>query len=1426
MPSLEDSLSFEGAFPITFDLTGSDDLSVSSETPPLGVLNSNPSPSTVSSEAPTVSASPANDLTAVSNFASTTFTLAESLGNQPANDEQDGLNKLFRDGWIGQDHPPQLFSGLHGGDLKAPGPCTCSQCSLPPVDPRWIVTQTETLKGLPLTTLDLTQTFLLNSLPGANHTIYLDFNGHTTTGTPWNGAGRSSIVTPAFDIDGNPAGFSTTELERIQYIWQRVVEDFSPFNVNVTTQEPTLDRLIKSGTTDTAWGVRVAIGGSSYDWFGAGAGGVAYLNSFNWDSDTPTFVFTQQLGGDEKSTAEAISHEVGHTLGLYHDGRTSPSEGYYYGHGSGETGWAPIMGVGYYQNLTQWSKGQYLAANNTEDDLAIITTANGFGYRVDDTGDTLGTAKALTVSVTAVSASGIIERNTDVDFFSFTTGDGGISLTVTPSGRGPNLDILAELYNASGVLVARSNPADFLAASISATVSAGTYYLKVDGVGKGDPLGTGYTDYGSLGQYGITGTIISGTKTISIAKTTDGNEAGPVSSVFTLTRTGDLSSALTVNYTLAGTATPDVDYTGTTPNSVTFAAGSSTATFTLPTIDDSEVDPSETIITKITAPAGYTISGADTATATILDNEFTTYFWDDFANNSQGWTLGTEWQIGAATTSTGQNYGNPDPGTDNTPTADNGVAGVVIGGNASTALHGFYYLTSPIINTSTANQLFFEYARWLNSDYTPYMQNTVEIFNGSSWVNLLPNNFDDSPGVRDSAWTPQQFDISAHKSASTQIRFGFNVTDSDVYTVSSWNLDDVKIYGDGGGATKSISIAKTSDGNEAGSVSSVFTLTRTGDLSSALTVNYTLAGTATLDSDYNDPSLGQATFAAGSSTATITLATIDDSEVDPSETIITKITAPAGYTISGPDTVTATLIDNELGTLTLGKTTDGNEAGPVSSVFTLTRTGDLSSALTVNYTLTGTATLGVDYTGTTPNSVTFAAGSSTATITLPTIDDLLSDSSETIITKITAPAGYTISGADTATATILDNDGDADNNNLVGTSFADALAGVGGNDTLDGGVGDDTLDGGVGDDTLDGGVGVDSMDGGDDNDTYYVDNVGDIVKEVWDDDLGGTADTVFASVTYSLSPGTPDNQGYGIENLTLTGSADINATGNDKNNVLTGNSGNNVLDGGVGVDSMDGGNGNDTLFGGLGNDTLFGGLGSDTLDGGADNDTYLFDTDLVLGSDRLIDASGIDTLNFAATTTKTINLNLGSTAGQTVTAGNLTLTLASATAFENVIGGSLNDTIVGNSLANSLTGEAGNDSLTGGVGKDSLTGSDGLDTLNYNSLGESLLSGFDVIQGYSGTGASLDSINAPGSIAAITLTASKGTAASLTAAAIQLVLTNAAFAANTAAAFKVTGQSGIFIALNNGVAGFQAASDAIIQLSGYDIAVATPVVVI
>ncbi|MEO8272357.1 MAG: M12 family metallo-peptidase, partial [Aureliella sp.] len=286
-----------------------------------------------------------------------------------------------------------------------------------PADP---VNPQDTLATSP--PVNLTNTFLLNSNPGANHRIYLDFDGHTTSGTNWNTYfnGGQNIVSPAFDIDGNANSFSNAELERIQWIWERVSEDFMPFDVNVTTQDPGSAALIKSGSSDSEWGIRVVIGGSSQDWYGAAAGGVGYVGSFNWNTDSPVFVFPAQLGnGAEKYTAEAISHETGHALGLSHDGRTSPTEEYYAGQGSGTTGWAPIMGASYYQNVTQWSKGEYANASQTQDDLTIITTQNGFGYRPDDRGNTQSTASSLATSNGVISDWGIIETTTDVDVFSF-----------------------------------------------------------------------------------------------------------------------------------------------------------------------------------------------------------------------------------------------------------------------------------------------------------------------------------------------------------------------------------------------------------------------------------------------------------------------------------------------------------------------------------------------------------------------------------------------------------------------------------------------------------------------------------------------------------------------------------------------------------------------------------------------------------------------------------------------------------------------------------------------------------------------------------------------------------------------------------------------------------------------------------------------
>ena len=83
------------------------------------------------------------------------------------------------------------------------------------------------------------ETFLLESLPGADKTIYLDFDGHVTTGTTWNSAyGVSTINSPAYSIDGDGSTFNNQEMDRIQYVWEIVSEDFAPFNINVTTKDP------------------------------------------------------------------------------------------------------------------------------------------------------------------------------------------------------------------------------------------------------------------------------------------------------------------------------------------------------------------------------------------------------------------------------------------------------------------------------------------------------------------------------------------------------------------------------------------------------------------------------------------------------------------------------------------------------------------------------------------------------------------------------------------------------------------------------------------------------------------------------------------------------------------------------------------------------------------------------------------------------------------------------------------------------------------------------------------------------------------------------------------------------------------------------------------------------------------------------------
>jgi hypothetical protein len=336
---------------------------------------------------------------------------------------------------------------------------------------------------------------VLNSNPISTYVIYCDFDGEVVTHPQWNG-GKTIDAKPHARADD--AAFVTK-------VWARAAEDFAAFDINVTTDRAVFDAAAVSR--------RVHCVITPTNTAQPGSGGVAYLNSFG--RDVPCWAFN----AGEAVCADTISHEVGHTLGLDHDGTTDGVE-YYGGHGTGVTSWAPIMGAyfsnGGEENVTQWSKGEYSKANNQEDDLDIITTKNGFSYRVDDKGGSLQQAANLVFANGQVADSGVIERTGDADWIRFATSGGIASFYVKTidvastergsSADGSNLAVSAEIYDASGKLIKSTNATDSLNATVSSSLSAGDYFLKVQGAGRGTPS-TGFSDYASIGQYTISGSV-------------------------------------------------------------------------------------------------------------------------------------------------------------------------------------------------------------------------------------------------------------------------------------------------------------------------------------------------------------------------------------------------------------------------------------------------------------------------------------------------------------------------------------------------------------------------------------------------------------------------------------------------------------------------------------------------------------------------------------------------------------------------------------------------------------------------------------------------------------------------------------------------------------------------------------------------------
>lgn len=653
---------------------------------------------------------------------------------------------------------------------------------------------------------------VFHSRPGAPNVLYLNFAGETVMNTLWNTTlGRTVIPAQPFSVDTDPTTFSDTEQAIIREVWLRVAEDYAPFNVDVTTERPA---TFTSRTGMALITSRLDANGNPNP--DDDAGGVAYVNVFGttlYARYRPAWIYHDNLGHSATAIAEAAAHELGHNLGLSHDGLTDGTE-YYNGHGAGEISWAPLMGTGYSRQVTQWSRGEYYRANNPQDDLALI--AGKLTYRPDDHGATAASATPLVFTgrtnllVTTPDTDpansrpenkGVLERTDDADWFAFVTGSGPVRLTARPlrltSGtRGGNLDLALALYDSTGALRATNNPPTATGAEIATNLPAGLYHLEVRPSGAGDPFAanpTGYTPYASLGQYFLSGWITdpAGVPTPPTA------EWMPTE----LTRPGQSEILLTVVYAdnlAVDVATLDdadlriigPDGTAWHPRWVSvdlpFNGSPRQATYSL--------SPPDGLVWAPAHNGTYSLwlephQVADTEGAWAPGGRLGDFrvavprvYYAAAMDDDPGWTLDPLWE-----------YGPPAYPAGGPTTSATGprLLGYNLRGNYENNLAP-RYATTPPINTTGSTALSVRFQRWLRlrSNDTASLEASAD---GHTWLPVWSTR----SRVQDTRWREVLYPLPAAVVGSPTLRLRWGLASNPAQTDLGWHLDDVEVLGEG-----------------------------------------------------------------------------------------------------------------------------------------------------------------------------------------------------------------------------------------------------------------------------------------------------------------------------------------------------------------------------------------------------------------------------------------------------------------------------------------------------------------------------------------------------------------------------------------------------------------------------------------------------
>jgi hypothetical protein len=570
-----------------------------------------------------------------------------------------------------------------------------------------------------------------------------------------------------------------------------------------------------------------------------------------------------------------------------------------------------------------------------------------------------------------------------------------------------------------------------------------------------------------------TGTIYDDdAPTVTIANTTNGSEAGPANGVMTLTLSQIRPSNVVVAYTVSGTATSGSDYTALS-GTITIPANTLTSTLSIPVLDDTVVEPGETVIVTLTSvtSGAASVGSPSVATNTIADNDSATVGIANTTNGAEATPTSGVMTLtlsAAASIDTVVNYTVSGSAT---PTADytalSGTATITAGSTTTT-------LTFPVNNDLIAegNETVIVTLNSITTIANITLGATVTATNtiadnDNATVTIANTTNGAEAGPVNGVLTVTQTLVSG---VDTVIAYtvGGTATSGTDYTALSGSvtipagsatatitipvITDAVAEGNETviitltsitsgantalGATLTatniiadsnnpiLSIAATTNGNETGPVSVVFTVTQSTTSASNTVVNLTRAGTATVTNDYTAPGT-TVTIPAGSTSATITYPVVNDATVEGDETlIVTMSTMASGLAVLGPTTsATATIFDNDSPTVTIANTANGAEAGPTNGTMTLTLSQAVATNVSVAYTVSGTASSGSDYTAL-AGTISFPATSTTATLTIPVLDDAIVENTETVIVTLTSvtSGAATLGATVTATNTISDND--------------------------------------------------------------------------------------------------------------------------------------------------------------------------------------------------------------------------------------------------------------------------------------------------------------------------------------------------------------------------------------------------------------------